>query len=271
MEVKKLDDFFIEIKKVTVAHRFLYEKNAVYKFLEGRKTCGLVHILSGELCYKFTDGRTASVSAGDTFFLKSSDAYKVICVKECEHYTVNFELDEKSAEGAAAELFKSDVSLLKIGEENFFKAEAFSEISELWKNKKNGYRMNAISAAYKLLFDFIRKLNNRAADYNSVLLAPAKEYIEANWKENVSIADLAAMCHVSATHFRHVFTDAFGTSPIRYRDSIKLLYAKDYLSHPEYNITEVAYKCGFNDFNYFSRFFKKHTGKSPREYRLCTI
>lgn len=268
MGTKKIDDFFIEIKNVTVAHRFLYEKNAVYKCLEGRKTCGLVHILSGKLCYKFIDGKTITVGAGDTFFLKSSDAYKVTCVEECEHYTVNFEANESSSEGAATELFSGGVTLLKYNEKSSFKEEPFSEVSEIWKNKKTGYRMNAISLVYKLLYDFISKLNESAADYNVILLTPAKEYIESHWKDNLSLEQLAATCHISVTHFRHTFIKTFGIAPIQYRDSIKLLYAKDYLSHPEYNVTEVAYKCGFNDFNYFSRFFKKHTGKSPSEYRL---
>lgn len=271
METKKIDDFFIEIKKITVAHKFLYKKNAVYKFLEGRKTCGLVHILSGKLCYKFTDGRVAVVCEGDTFFLKSSDAYKVICIEECEHYTVNFETDEASAEGSATELLKKGINLLKHSEKNSFKEEPFADISELWKTKKTGYRMNAISIAYKLLYSFVRKLNESVADYNAVLLAPAKEYIETHWKEKISLEELAAMCHISVAHFRHTFINTFGIAPIQYRDSIRLLYAKDYLSQPEYNITEIAYKCGFNDFNYFSRFFKKHTGKSPREYKLSTI
>ena len=31
-------------------------------------------------------------------------------------------------------------------------------------------------------------------------------------------------------------------------------------------LTDIAYKCGFNDVNYFSRFFKKHTGISPSKY-----
>jgi AraC-like DNA-binding protein len=32
-------------------------------------------------------------------------------------------------------------------------------------------------------------------------------------------------------------------------------------------ISELAELCGFSSDNYFYRFFKKHTGKTPREYR----
>ena len=45
-----------------------------------------------------------------------------------------------------------------------------------------------------------------------------------------------------------------------------LLNAKDYLAQGGYSITEIAEKCGFLSVNYFSRFFKKHTGVSPKQY-----
>ena len=34
----------------------------------------------------------------------------------------------------------------------------------------------------------------------------------------------------------------------------------------EFTIAEIAYQTGFNDPKYFSRSFKKHTGKTPSEY-----
>jgi signal transduction histidine kinase/DNA-binding response OmpR family regulator/ligand-binding sensor domain-containing protein len=49
--------------------------------------------------------------------------------------------------------------------------------------------------------------------------------------------------------------------------SIRLSKAKELLTKTENNVSEIAYDCGFNDPEYFSRVFKKETGFSPTDYR----
>ncbi|MEC5146988.1 Two component regulator propeller [Chitinophaga sp. 180180018-2] len=49
--------------------------------------------------------------------------------------------------------------------------------------------------------------------------------------------------------------------------AIRMKRATVYLDNAEYNISEVAYKVGYSDPKYFSREFKKHFGKSPREWK----
>ncbi|QJB37615.1 response regulator [Chitinophaga oryzae] len=49
--------------------------------------------------------------------------------------------------------------------------------------------------------------------------------------------------------------------------AIRMKKATLYLDSAEYNISEVAYKVGYSDPKYFSREFKKHFGKSPRDWK----
>ena len=71
---------------------------------------------------------------------------------------------------------------------------------------------------------------------------------------------------MSTTHFRREWTKLYGTPPLQYRDALRLSYAKEYLLSGYYSVTEVAEKCGFEDTNYFIRFFKKHTGITPGKF-----
>lgn len=47
-----------------------------------------------------------------------------------------------------------------------------------------------------------------------------------------------------------------------------ILEVKRMLIRTEYDISEIAYKLGFNELSYFSRFFKRHTGMTPLGFRM---
>lgn len=49
--------------------------------------------------------------------------------------------------------------------------------------------------------------------------------------------------------------------------AIRMKKALEYLNGDEFNVSEVAYKVGYSDLKYFSREFKKHFGKSPRDWK----
>ena len=265
----KIEDFNAVIKEIAVAHKFKYEGGAVHGYHNGRKSYGLIHIISGELEYYFSDGREIKVGSGDTFLLKPTDAYRVLCSEECLHYTVNFKLSASSIKGDIARkvLLSEDIPIINQSTRANYHTDTFEELSSVWSQKSAGYRMRALSLVYKLLYGFINSHTALLRTGKFQKLAPAKEYIESHWNESITLSNLALISNMSVTHFRHLFSKVFNTTPIEYRDSIRLLYAKDFLSEEHYTVSEVAYKCGFEDVNYFSRFFKKHTGLSPTEYR----
>ena len=98
-------------------------------------------------------------------------------------------------------------------------------------------------------------------------IAPARDYIEVHPSETVPTKLLAEICNLSQTHFRRLFKDLYGKSPIEHQLDIKLLKAEDLLSTGIYTVGEVADKCGFSDSNYFSRLFKSRKGVSPLKFK----
>ena len=69
---------------------------------------------------------------------------------------------------------------------------------------------------------------------------------------------------------RRVFAAEIGMTPSAYLESMRLDYAERLLmqrTDPPRSIGEIALLSGYFDANYFSRIFRKRTGKSPREYR----
>ena len=83
----------------------------------------------------------------------------------------------------------------------------------------------------------------------------------------LNVGALASSYNVSDEHFIRSFKVYCGLTPLAYRQKCRVEYAKRLLSGSTLSISAVAEACGFDDPLYFSRFFKKQTGLSPREYR----
>lgn len=265
---QKINDFNLILTKIVIAHKWFYNLCASYSYPEGRKNYGLIYLLTGELEYRFTDGRYLHAKAGDLILLKPTDAYTVTCPALCEHYTINFQILPNSIEGEIAKriLLSPTTAILQETNTMVAQIDLFKQICNIWEKKDLGYQIQALLLTYKLLYFFIKNQIPYTHSEFYPQLEPAIKLLEANWNQELSLKLLANSCNLSIPHFRHLFTKAFKTSPMNYRNSLRLLYAKDYLSVGGYSITDVATKCGFEDINYFSRFFKKYTGISPSKY-----
>ena len=84
-----------------------------------------------------------------------------------------------------------------------------------------------------------------------------------------NITEYAEALGVTQNHLNDTVKQVTGRSAgqlIRYHLA---LHATSCLMHSENNISEIAYKLGFEDPAYFARFYKNQTGKSPTEFRLA--
>lgn len=72
---------------------------------------------------------------------------------------------------------------------------------------------------------------------------------------------------LSQSHFSKVFKAATGMTYVAYVTEKRIERAKLFLAHTDIPITRIATELGFQPANYFTRTFKKHTGKPPSEFR----
>jgi len=93
------------------------------------------------------------------------------------------------------------------------------------------------------------------------------QHLNTHLEEEVEVADLASMARMSERTFHRVFLASTGLPPKHYLLNRRIAAAKDLLQAPGARVTEVAFRCGFQDGNYFSRIFRTHTGVSPREWQ----
>jgi len=77
----------------------------------------------------------------------------------------------------------------------------------------------------------------------------------------------ASSLGVSYPHFRRIFRQYTGVSPVNYLIKCRLQVAERLLLYSRDQICSIAEKCGISDEFYFSRLFKKYYKLSPRTYR----
>jgi AraC-like DNA-binding protein len=95
----------------------------------------------------------------------------------------------------------------------------------------------------------------------------ARQYIEANSQEEISLADVAKHTRMSTCYFCKIFKKVTGVNFAQYVSGVRVEKAKNLLLNPNYRISEVAYEVGFQSLTHFNRVFRKIAGQSPTEYR----
>jgi AraC-like DNA-binding protein len=98
--------------------------------------------------------------------------------------------------------------------------------------------------------------------------AKFEEVIQSNLYANLSLDELANLCHMSLSTFKRKFKEVYSESPVKYLNKKKVNRSIDLLKKSESRISEIAYDLGYESLTTFNRVFKQHTGKSPSEYRL---
>ena len=99
------------------------------------------------------------------------------------------------------------------------------------------------------------------------LVQHAIETMHEGLGSRLSVAELAARCNYSVGYFSHLFRTVTGISVHAYMARLRIERAKELLESASLSILEISLAVGYEDQNYFSRFFKEHTGVSPSAYR----
>jgi AraC family transcriptional regulator len=111
------------------------------------------------------------------------------------------------------------------------------------------------------------QFDSSAHSLDHVRLRRVLDYIAANVKDGISLADLAAVAGYSPFHFARKFTLAMGVSPHRYISRIRLENAMAELAAAKLPLAEIALNAQFSSQASFTRAFHRAIGVTPKEYQ----
>lgn len=98
-------------------------------------------------------------------------------------------------------------------------------------------------------------------------IAPAIDYIHANYMHEFPQDTLAEVCHLSPTHFRRLFHEQMHTNPLTFLHQTRILESCTLLRTSEISVAEIAGRVGYTSLSSFNRNFSRIMGCTPSEWR----
>ncbi len=243
-------------------------------------------------CQHFVEDQVYSLDVGDCFMIPPNLEHKTFLLPDSSVICCDFALDTVLNCSDSQENSYSELSMMKV---LCFLQESKSQLPCFRFQQKTRRRVEQLmhelleeyeqgSAYYQevlrikireLILLFMREFesspNNIRADQiyekYKALMADAIRYIDANYSENLTLGDVCKHFAISKTYFCHLFKLITGKTFTEYLTERRVQAAMSLLEDHSQSITEISDKLGFSNTSYFSKIFKKYTGRLPKEYR----
>ena len=158
------------------------------------------------------------------------------------------------------QLDKTDIIPFRQLVQAFFAAETEHVAGEL---KRQGLFLAILGEVLKNVFPH----SGGIVWKNSRFLA-AKNIIDSNFADpDLNCTSVARQIQMSTNHLAKLFRSITGLSTQGYLTMRRMELARELLCESSAGVAEIVEQCGFTDANYFSRYFRKHHGVSPTQYR----
>ena len=102
-------------------------------------------------------------------------------------------------------------------------------------------------------------------------LAEVFNYVTRNYNDDISLETVSKIAHLTPPAFCRMFKQKTRRCFFSYLNEVRISNACKILSESSYNISEVAFLCGYRTLSNFNKFFKKSTGLSPKAYRAKAL
>ncbi len=252
----------LEEVNVRLLAAFSYEPKVMRNFINNRRFSALVYVIKGKYIYR-SGGQEIVLTPDTCIYLPpcGQDYSYEIESEETETVQVDFELTREGKQVAlsrAPQKIETDMDQLK----------ALMRRLSLARPKDTPSGRLEVKARMTM---FLSLLASRAAGTKRAKeeqkIAPALEWIEANFREAFSSEELALGCHLSQSQLRRLFKTVTGMTPMEYRNALRINAAAGMLIGGDKSVSEVAFALGFEDIYAFSHAFKKQKGIAPSLYR----
>ncbi len=155
----------------------------------------------------------------------------------------------------------------------------FTDFINQYRETKDDFYQKSVKYAILRLFIFLSRHYKSEVSieigndklFNSKRIMRILQYIEDNVEKKITIDDLSSVVHISKYYLIHEFKRHTGHTINEMINVVRCDYAKNLMTNSNLDLSTIAFKSGFNTYQYFSNTFKKHVGCTPTEYKNSHI
>ena len=226
-----------------------------------------IYLLERGECKYFIDEESYDVKEGDLILIPAGTIHKTLY--EVPEYTRR--LIYCPAHFIPTKIVDSLPSILY----HYRAPELRQDITDIFdtvereQEKNDQFSMDIIQNQIHMLFYLIIRNKPARSQKGNMYVSEAISFIKDNYDRDIRLPDIAELYSVSPEHLSRVFKKETGFTFREYLNMIRLQKAETMLKNePKATVSDIAFRCGFNDSNYFSDKFKKAYGYSPIKAKI---
>lgn len=243
----------------------------------------ILYILSG-YGKQLINCNTYEVKAGDVILIKSGDIHQTYCPPFPRTQIVVLKFMPSIIDSGYSGIFKSKYLAAFLNHNHYCPILALDELSQQYfstlletiaaeyRRQEKGYDLYIKGYILELLGFLVRQdLLTIPSDLSDskkyVSLHAVIKYIEENYFLDISLSDISEILNMNYSYVSRYFKKITGRSFKQFLNYVRVCEAGKQLITTEKSITSIAFDCGFNSLQSFTRTYTKLLGFAPSELR----
>lgn len=219
--------------------------------------------------YPLTEGSVLKIAKGQVHAFERNPSYDGFLIVFTEEFVLHY--FSKSSIEFISHLYNYHISKTVVDGSSYNESLIGQLRDEL--GNENAYAQKNIVATILQLY--LLKLERLAQTHDSPkqyqkhypLFLEFKNLVEEKFTATRNVKDYADMLSVSTKHLNDIVKEFTLNTAKHFIDNFVILEIKRAIASSNYSLKEIAYAVGFEEVTNFTKFFKKHTGSTPKQFK----
>ena len=234
----------------------------------------IIYIKEGKLVCRYNN-EEKTLTEGDIIIFNKNFVHETEATTNTAYYLMNIPIDffvSDTSQLLYALIDTYDIFYLKDNTPLHNELKEYLEKFFLHKYKEeNPLKEYTLGYVY-LIISFLKKINmistfENKKDENIKRLIPALNYMKENYKEKITVSEIAKTVNFNINYFERLFKKTFNITVVEYINTLRLNKAVKLLFTTSKKLTEISDICGFSSPAHFNMIFKKKYKMPPSAYK----